>query len=142
MKGGLLGVERFMKHYFLVAKEVGDLTRIFCAAIDSESRKPRRFSLKKLTLRKHLPTGFTVDGKRLTVTRDGVFADNPVNLLRLFYLAQSFNLDIHPKALRLVTRSLGLIDSKLRENAEANQLFLDMLTTEKKDPEEALKRLN
>ena len=24
---GLLGVERFMKHYFLVAKDVGDLTR-------------------------------------------------------------------------------------------------------------------
>ncbi len=139
---GALGVERFMKHYFLVAKEVGDLTRIFCAAIDSESRKPRRFSLKKLTLRKHLPTGFTVDGKRLTVTRDGVFADNPVNLLRLFYLAQSFNLDIHPKALRLVTRSLRLIDSKLRENPEANGLFLEMLTAEKKDPEEALKRMN
>ncbi|MCB1419867.1 MAG: nucleotidyltransferase domain-containing protein, partial [Notoacmeibacter sp.] len=28
---GLSYVERFMKHYFLVAKDVGDLTRIFCA---------------------------------------------------------------------------------------------------------------
>ena len=28
---GLSAVERFMKHYFLVAKDVGDLTRIFCA---------------------------------------------------------------------------------------------------------------
>src|SRR6266568_5281307 len=27
------GVERFMKHYFLVAKDVGDLTRIFCAIL-------------------------------------------------------------------------------------------------------------
>ena len=29
---GVSGVERFMKHYFLVAKDVGDLTRIFCAS--------------------------------------------------------------------------------------------------------------
>ena len=28
-RAGLSGVERFMKHYFLVAKQVGDLTRIF-----------------------------------------------------------------------------------------------------------------
>jgi len=30
---GSRGVERFMKHYFLVAKDVGDLTRIFCAIL-------------------------------------------------------------------------------------------------------------
>jgi [protein-PII] uridylyltransferase len=36
---GLLGVERFMKHYFLVAKDVGDLTRIFCAALEEEQAK-------------------------------------------------------------------------------------------------------
>jgi UTP:GlnB (protein PII) uridylyltransferase len=36
------GVERFMKHYFLIAKDVGDLTRIFCAMLEAEQkRKPR-----------------------------------------------------------------------------------------------------
>ena len=29
-RGGLRSVERFMKHYFLVAKDVGDLTTIVC----------------------------------------------------------------------------------------------------------------
>jgi [protein-PII] uridylyltransferase len=33
------GVERFMKHYFLIAKDVGDLTRIFCAALEEEEVK-------------------------------------------------------------------------------------------------------
>ena len=33
---GLSAVERFMKHYFLTAKGVGDLTRIFCAALEEE----------------------------------------------------------------------------------------------------------
>ena len=31
---GLREVERFMKHYFLVAKDVGDLTAIVCAALE------------------------------------------------------------------------------------------------------------
>ena len=29
-------VERFMKHYFLVAKDVGDLTAILCAKLEDE----------------------------------------------------------------------------------------------------------
>ena len=36
---GLSAVERFMKHYFLIAKDVGDLTRIFCAALEEEQAK-------------------------------------------------------------------------------------------------------
>ena len=34
------GVERFMKHYFLVAKDVGDLTAIVCAALEERQAKP------------------------------------------------------------------------------------------------------
>ena len=36
---GLSAVERFMKHYFLVAKDVGDLTRIFSAALEDQQAK-------------------------------------------------------------------------------------------------------
>lgn len=34
-----LGVERFMKHYFLVAKDVGNLTRILAAKLEAEQMK-------------------------------------------------------------------------------------------------------
>ena len=37
---GTRGVERFMKHYFLIAKDVGDLTRIFCAHARSRAGAP------------------------------------------------------------------------------------------------------
>ena len=37
-------VERFMKRYFLATKTVGNLTRIFCAAIETEFNKPLRLS--------------------------------------------------------------------------------------------------
>src|SRR6185369_7633435 len=34
-------VEAFMRAYFLTAKDVGDLTRIFCAALEMQNRKPK-----------------------------------------------------------------------------------------------------
>src|SRR5579864_6517534 len=44
---GTRGVERFMKHYFLVAKDVGDLTRIFCAVLEVEQEPRPRFSWRR-----------------------------------------------------------------------------------------------
>ena len=38
-RGGLIAVERFMKHYFLVAKDVGDLTTILCSALEMQQLK-------------------------------------------------------------------------------------------------------
>src|SRR6185295_5600593 len=37
---GMRDVERFMKHYFLVAKDVGDLTAILSAALEEREAKP------------------------------------------------------------------------------------------------------
>ena len=36
---GTSGVERLMKHYFLIAKDVGDLTQIFCALLEIGTAK-------------------------------------------------------------------------------------------------------
>src|SRR4051794_9718433 len=142
---GLRGVERFMKHYFLVAKDVGDLTRIFCAVLETEQqRKPRiswlRWGTHDLWRRRSLG-GFTLEGQRLTIPSEDFFKTDPVGLIRLFHVAQLHDLDIHPRALREVTQSLRLIDAKLRQDPEANRLSLDILTS-KKNPEIALRRMN
>jgi [protein-PII] uridylyltransferase len=141
---GSRGVERFMKHYFLVAKDIGDLTRIFIAALDSDQKR----ASKKQSPVRPLPVheaegveGFTVDGGRLSVAHDRIFAEDPVNLIRLFRVAQFRGFDIHPRALRLVTQSLRLIDAALRADPEANRLFMDILTA-KDDPETSLRRMN
>src|SRR5205814_6171970 len=52
-----------------------------------------------------------------------------------------YNLAFHPDALREVHRSLRLIDQKLRDNPEANRLFLEILTS-RNDPETVLRRMN
>ena len=135
------GVERFMKHYFLTAKDVGDLTRIFCAALEAEHQRKARFVLPKLGLRRRVADGFPVEGDRLTVARRDDFVQDPVKMIRLFHVAQARGLDIHPKALRWITQNLNLVASKLRDDTEANRLFLEILTSPK-DPETALRRLN
>ena len=138
---GTRGVERFMKHYFLVAKDVGDLTRIFCAVLEADQQRKRRLPWLRWGAARRGLNGFVIDGERLTIPSDDFFKQDPVALLRLFHVAQEHDLDIHPRALRAATQSLRLIDARLREDPEANRLFLEILTA-RKDPETALRRMN
>jgi len=144
---GLSAVERFMKHYFLVAKGVGDLTRIFCAALEEEQAKHvpgfNRIFLTFSRRRRKLAgtTDFIVDNHRINIADDAVFERDPVNLIRLFWFADRQGLEFHPDALKLLTRSLGLVDKGLRRDEEANRLFLDVLTSDR-NPELNLRRMN
>ncbi len=138
--GGTLGVERFMKHYFLIAKDVGDLTRIFCALLEEQhKRKPRLRFPALLRLKK--VDGFRLEGNRLDVLDERDFEADPVKMIRLFHRALALDLDIHPRALSLVTQNLKRIDNKLRQDPEANRLFIEMLTS-RRDPEVALRHMN
>ncbi len=140
---GSRGVERFMKHFFLVAKDVGDLTRLFCAlAEEQQKRKPRIRLAHLLSLGKRATIeGFHLEGDRLTVAHADQFEKDPVALIRLFHAALENDLDIHPRALDLVHRGLKRIDASVRELPEANRLFMAMLTS-RKDPEVALRHMN
>jgi [protein-PII] uridylyltransferase len=144
---GLSAVERFMKHYFLTAKSVGDLTRIFCAKLEEEQAKQvpgfnRFFSSFSRRRRKLAGTSdFLVDNHRITIAGEGVFERDPVNILRLFWLADKHGLEYHPDAMQLVTRSLKLIDRNLRRDEEANRLFMDVLSSGR-DPELNMRRMN
>ncbi len=145
---GQQDVERFMKHYFLVAKDVGDLTAILCADLeDSHAKSVPVLSrvmarLRPLKRRKLTESDdFIVDKNRITIAAANVFKRDPVNLIRVFHLAQKHNLAFHPDAMRAITRSLKLIDARLRDDEEANRLFLDILTS-KNDPETVLRRMN
>src|SRR6202011_984026 len=97
---GSRGVERFMKHYFLVAKDVGDLTRIFCAILEADQKHKRRLPWLRWGSGRRALGGFVLDGERLTIPAEDFFTKDPVALLRLFHVAQERGLDIHPRALR------------------------------------------
>src|SRR5262249_19027270 len=144
---GQQDVERFMKHYFLIAKEVGDLTAILCAEL--EDRQVALPVLRRVMARLR-PRGrrtlsesddFVVDNNRINIAAPDVFRRDPVNLIRIFHLADRHGLSFHPDAMRSAARSLSLIDDGLRQNSEANRLFLEILTSHN-DPERVLRRMN
>ena len=146
---GQRDVERFMKHYFLVAKEVGDLTAILSAALEARHDKPvpglkgmvgRLRMGSKRTRLKETPD-FVIDNERLNVADEAAFERAPINLIRMFHIADKRDLAFHPDALRLAARSLFLIDAKLREDVEANRLFLEVLCS-RNAPETVLRRMN
>jgi [protein-PII] uridylyltransferase len=145
---GMQDVERFMKHYFLTAKDVGDLTAILCAKLEDQQAKPapvlsRMMSRRRLGAElRRVPDSddFIIDNNRINLAAPDVFKRDPVNLIRMFRLAQKNNLAFHPDAMRAVTRSLRLINAQLRENPEANRLFMEILTSN--DAETVLRRMN
>lgn len=139
-RAGARGVERFMKHYYLIAKEIGDLTRIFCAALEAEHQRKPKFRLPSIGLFQKSIDGFEIEGGRLNIGRARDFVEDPVKIVRLFHTAQAEQLDIHPKALRAITRNINVIDT-IRDDPEANRLFTEMLTSTI-DPEKTLRRLN
>jgi [protein-PII] uridylyltransferase len=132
-RGDAPAVERFMRRYFMIAREVGALTRTFCAKLEGEQAKKKpeglsRFLSRKGASRKPLDApGFHLEGGRLNVEEPKVFEADPVNLLRLFKLADQLNVDLHPDAFTAVTRGLRLITPKLRRDPAAVQAFLDVL---------------
>src|SRR6195952_3933792 len=147
-RGGLSGVERFMKAYFRVAKDVGDLTAIVCAELEARHAKRTpvldrwigrfrdRFRATAIEAE-----DFWLDHGRVNLRAEDAFERDPVNLIRLFWLADRHNLAIHPDAKRLANRSLRLIGHSLRSDPEANRLFLDILTS-KNSPETILRQMN
>src|SRR3984957_19383231 len=134
---GLRDVERFMKHYFLTAKHVGDLTAILSTGLEELQAKPAPVLSRVIARLRPAPTrkklfgtdDFVIDNNRINIARADVFRRDPVNLIRLFWLAQKHNLAFLPEAMRAATRSLKFIHKGVRENKEANRLFLEILTT-------------
>ncbi|KZL03379.1 MULTISPECIES: [protein-PII] uridylyltransferase [unclassified Pseudovibrio] len=148
---GMRAVERFMKHYFLVAKDVGDLTRIFAAALEEQHVKSApsisRFLGSFVPGSKHKRRSikgtkdFLVENGRIIAAKPDVFEKDPVNVIRVFYLIDKTNLDMHPELLKLVRRSRRLINADFRKNEQANRLFLKVLTS-RSDPETVLRAMN
>jgi [protein-PII] uridylyltransferase len=146
--GGLKAVERFMKHYFLIAKDVGGLTSILCTSLEMQQLKtaPRLGSwLDQLGWRARrqvrTQTDFRIDNDRLNIADPDVFTRDPVNLIRFFSQAEKTGAFLHPFAIRQLRHAERLVDEQVRNNPEANRIFVELLTS-KANPETALRHMN
>jgi [protein-PII] uridylyltransferase len=139
-------VERFMKRYFLAAKDVGILTRIMSAKLEAghDKKKPTglsRFMPGGASRIKVDAAGFRTDSGRLAAESAAVFDEDPVNLLRVFRIADARDLDVHPDALADVTRRLKKITPAVRANPDAQALFLQVAASPN-HPAAALRLMN
>src|SRR3954466_8204863 len=83
---GMRDVERFMKHYFLIAKEVGDLTAILCAELEDRQAKPMPVLSRMMARFRPGPRrtlseseDFTVDYNRIRLADADVFKRDPLH---------------------------------------------------------------
>jgi [protein-PII] uridylyltransferase len=145
---GLSAVERFMKHYFLVAKEVGDLTGIVCSALEMKQLKglPTLDTLlapfswrRRAKLRR--TSDFRIENGRIYAVSKDAFAKDTANFIRLFSLADEHQASFSPEVLRQVRANFRRIDDNLRTNPTANRLFMKLLT-DSRDPEGVLRKMN
>ncbi|MBN8929665.1 MAG: [protein-PII] uridylyltransferase [Rhodospirillales bacterium 69-11] len=124
------GVERFMRHYFLTAREIARLTRILEPAILRAALGPP--AIEAETDRALLQQGFVLaEGKLMPISgRD--FDAEPIQMLRILQVARDRNLDLHPLAMRsFIQNERRAID--LRGDKKAATIFMDLLCG--KEPE-------
>ncbi len=119
------GVERFMRHYFLTAREVTRITAVLEPAIVRAALGPP--ALAEETDAALLAQGFVLaDGKLLSAPgRD--FMAEPVQMLRLLQVARDRDLKLHPLAIRALIRHERRA-AELRDDPDAAAAFTDLLT--------------
>ncbi|WP_158969237.1 [protein-PII] uridylyltransferase [Chachezhania sediminis] len=138
---GRRAVEIFMQDYFRQATAVGDLTRIFLAKLEGENVKQQPLLERFFNRPPQVKDGYVVIHNRLGIADPDKFLNDKLNILRLFEEGLRTGMLIHPDAMRLVTANLHLIDNAMRNDPEAQKIFLGLLLKHG-NPERALRRMN
>jgi [protein-PII] uridylyltransferase len=118
------GVERFMRHYFLTAREVARLTAVLEPAIIRAALGPP--AVAAVTDETLLKAGFVLADGRLLAMPGHDFESHPVQMLRILQVARDRDLDLHPLAVRALIRHERRA-TRLRGDPVAAALFMDLL---------------
>jgi [protein-PII] uridylyltransferase len=118
------GVERFMRHYFLTAREVTRLTRVLEPALERAAMGPPANARE--TDASLLEAGFVLADGKLLSAKGREFFSEPIQMLRILQVARDRGLELHPLAIRALIRHERRA-VELRGDPEASELFLDLL---------------
>lgn len=122
--GQQVSVERFMRHYFLTAREITRLTYVIEAALYLHAQKLTTADYQTNKFLEH--TGFALLEGQLYPTPKISFGKEPIHMMRLLKVAQTQKRTIHPLAIHQMIR-WERTASSLRGNKEASHIFLDLL---------------
>jgi [protein-PII] uridylyltransferase len=138
-------VERFMKRFFLVTKEVGSLTRILSARLELDRQKAGPKGLSRFFSTPKTPrilddARFVEDHGRIGFALPTVPETDPKALVDIFALADATDRDIDPAALSIIGH-LANKGRQLRDDPAAVATFLDIVSS-KRNPARALGLMN
>jgi len=138
-------VERFMKRYFLVAREVGTLTRVLCARLEADHSKRAPSGLQRFLpilqpSPKPVEPGFRIEAGRLNIDAPGAL-DEPANVMRLFEIAEARDLDVHPDALDRAAHRARQLPPSWRRDEASRAAFLNIVASPR-HPGAALRLMN
>jgi [protein-PII] uridylyltransferase len=118
------GVERFMRHYFLMVREVARVTGVLEPALVRAALGPPAIAAE--TDAALVEAGFVLaDGKILFAPGHDPQTD-PASIFRILLCARDRGLELHPLALRTLIRSAPL-GADLRGDKKAAALFMNLL---------------
>ncbi|RID90611.1 [protein-PII] uridylyltransferase [Gemmobacter lutimaris] len=139
--GGRRAVEVFMQDYFRHATRVGELTRVFLTQLEARHAKPEAGIMGLFRRRKSVRAGFRLVQGRIDAAEPRAFLADKLNMLRVFEEGLRTGYLLHPNIMRLIAANLRLIDDEMREDPEAQRIFLDLLLKHG-NPERSLRRMN
>src|ERR1700750_1202310 len=124
------GVERFMRHYFLTAREIARLTRILEPAILRSALGPPALEAEPDPAL--LSAVFVLAEGKLRPISGRDFDAEPIQMLRILQVARDRNLELHPLAIRSFIQNERRAVS-LRGDPKAAAIFLDLLCGKEPD---------
>ncbi len=123
----LKGVERFMRHVFLRASEVGWLTTVICSQLEEDNQKSPAIEEGHLLSKQQQSLGFFLQNGRLNHSdAQNWIKKEPLNIMILFKEAQIAARLIHPNLLRSVRQNSSRM-TQLRDDEKAIAAFWDIL---------------
>ena len=130
-------IERFMKHYFLTTKRVGEITGTVLSNLREQRRARSMFGWLRLPARK--VEGYEVRNGEMVQPDPAVFDRSPVDILKTFRVATEHGLLLHPALRRELQGRMRSVDH-LRTDVAAGSVFLDLLAS-RNDPEPVLRQM-
>jgi [protein-PII] uridylyltransferase len=124
------GVERFMRHYFLTARDVTRLTMVLEPVVVRYTIGEPAVQME--TDRALLEAGFVLADGQIMPGRPDDFDAEPIRMLQMLKLARERRLKIHPLAVRALIRSERRA-VHLRNDRKAGEIFLDLLCGQDSD---------
>jgi len=125
---GILGVEEFLRDYYLHATRVEQFWSLMVSRCRDSSEARQKLGY---LIRRNIGEGFYIVRGELTIPDENMLSQDPSRLMKLFEYAQKHGVAISMQTRDLVRKSLSLVNDRFRRNRDVNSSFFAILNSPK-----------